>query len=135
MATNTFLKILIIDSCKEMTETLAKFFDSKGIKSVTTNDSMEGLLNIRQENFDVILLDINMSVISGLGIIEFLAGEDILKNQKIFLVSEEKIPEVKLQYLLRKEGIKGILKKPINPDELFNTVFSDGGQKLFEIEK
>jgi len=84
---------------------------------------MEGLLKIRQNNFDAIILDNDMSVISGLGIIEFLAGEDILKNQNIFIVSKDKIPEVKLQYLLRKEGIKGILKNSIDYDDLLTTIF------------
>ena len=84
---------------------------------------MEGLLAIKQNNFDAIILDIDMSVISGLGIVEFLAGEDILKNQNIFIISKDKIPEVKLQYLLRKEGIKGILKKSIDYGELLTTIF------------
>lgn len=123
------LKILIIDSNKETTKSLSNFFNSKGITSMTTNDAMEGLQNIHQENFDAVILDINMSVISGLGIIEFLAGEDILKNQKIFIVSEDKIPEVKSRYLLRKEGIKGILKKSINPDDLLTAICQGHSQE------
>ena len=123
MTPNHNFKVLIIDSSKEATESLSKFFDSMGINSLTTNDSMDGLLKIRQDNFDAIILDIEMKVISGLGIIEFLAGEDILKNQNIFITSKDKIPEVKLKYLLRKEGIKGIFKKSIDYDELLTAIF------------
>jgi CheY-like chemotaxis protein len=126
------MKILIIDKSSAFTESLSNFFNSKGIISITTNDAMEGLQNIRQKNFAAILLDIDMSVISDLGIIDFLAGDDILKNQNLFIISENKIPEVKLRYLLRKEGIKGILKKSKTPEEFFSAIFSDWSQKKVE---
>lgn len=123
------LKVLIIDSSKEKSETLSNFLNSKGIESITTNDAMEGLLHIRQENYDAVLLDIDMSVISGLGVIEFLAGEDTLKNQKIFIMSEDDIPEIRLKHLLRKDGIQGILKKSLNYDELLNSISPEFAQK------
>jgi len=90
---------------------------------------MEGLLHIRQENYDAVLLDIDMSVISGLGVIEFLAGEDTLKNQKIFIMSEDDIPEIRLKHLLRKDGIQGILKKSLNYDDLLNSISPEFAQK------
>ena len=126
------LKILIVDPSKESTESLSQFLKVKGIKVVSTNDAMEGLLNIRQENFDFVLMNIDMPVISGLGIIEFLAGEDTLKNQNIFIFSETNIPEVKIKHLLRKDGIKGILKKSKNHDDLLNSISSVITQKPFE---
>jgi len=117
-------KILIIDASKETTESLSQFFNYKGIKAMSTNDAMEGLLKIRQENFDLILLDADMPVISGLGIIEFLAREGILENQSIFIFSKPDISEIELQYLLGKDGIKGVLKKPINRDDLLISIQS-----------
>ena len=116
--------MLIIDSSKEITESLSRFFNSKGINPTSTNDAMEGLLNIRKENFDVVLLDIDMPIINGLGIIEFLAREDILKNQNIFIVSKYDIPKVKLQYLLEKDGIQGVLNKTMTNDDLLNSIQS-----------
>ena len=116
--------MLIIDSSKESTESLSRFFNSKGINPMSTNDAMEGLLNIRKENFDVVLLDIDMPIINGLGIIEFLAREDILKNQNIFIVSKYDIPKVKLQYLLEKDGIQGVLDKTMTNDDLLNSIQS-----------
>ena len=79
---------------------------------------MEGLEKIRREHFDVILLDINMPVVSGFGVIEILAGADILKDQNIFMFSGATLPEVQLKNLLRRDGINGFLKKPIDLDDL-----------------
>ena len=73
-----------------------------GFETVVTNDPMEGLKKIRREHFDVILLDINMPVVSGFGIIEMLAGADILKDQNVFIFSGIDIPEIQLKNLLRR---------------------------------
>lgn len=124
-----YFKVLIIDSSKEKSENFSNFLNSKGIETITTNDAMEGLLHIRQENYDAVLLDIDMSIISGLGIIEFLSGEDTLKNQKIFIMSGDDFPEIRLKYLLRKDGIKGILKKSLNHDEFLDSIFPEFAPK------
>jgi len=54
------VKILLIDDNKDITTMLSKFFDSNGFETVVTNDPMEGLRLIQQEQFDVILLDMSM---------------------------------------------------------------------------
>ena len=70
------------------------------------------------------LLDIDMSVVSGFGVIELLAGADILKEQNIFIFSGVLIPEIQLKNLLRREGVNGFLKKSMEPDELFSAITS-----------
>jgi CheY-like chemotaxis protein len=118
------VKILVIDDNQETTIMLSKFFNAKGFEIVVTNDPMEGLNHIRQDQYDVILLDISMPVVSGIGIIELLAGEGTLKDQNIFLFSGTNIPEIQLKNLLRRDGVNGFLKKPINLDELLKTITS-----------
>jgi DNA-binding response OmpR family regulator len=81
------VKIFIIDDDKETTTMLSKFFNYKGFEVLITNDPMEGVIKIRREHFDVILLDINMPVVSGFGVIELLAGANILKDQNILLTA------------------------------------------------
>jgi len=116
------VKIFIIDDDKETTTMLSKFFNYKGFEVVITNDPMEGVIKIRREHFDVILLDINMPVVSGFGVIELLAGANILRDQNIFVFSGLTPPEIQLKNLLRRDGVKGFLKKPIGPDELLTAI-------------
>ena len=118
------MKALIVDDSKETTTMLSKFFNSKGISTVVSNDSMEGLEHIRQESYDVILLDITMPVINGIGVIELLAGEGSLKEQNIFIFSGSAIPDIQLKNLLRRDGISGCLKKPIFLNELLTAITS-----------
>jgi len=116
------VRIFIIDDSKETTTMLSKFFAAKGYSAIVTNDPMDGLEKIRREHFDVILLDINMPVVSGFGVIEILAGADILKDQNIFMFSGVTLPEVQLKNLLRRDGVNGFLKKPIDLDDLEDAI-------------
>ncbi len=118
------MKIFILDDDKETTTMLSKFFTAKGYSAKVTNDPMEGLEKIRREHFDVILLDINMPVVSGFGIIEMLAGADILKDQNVFIFSGIDIPEIQLKNLLRRDGVNGFLNKPIDLEKLVNAIAS-----------
>jgi len=118
------VKIFIIDDDKETTSMLSKFFDFKGFEVLVTNDPMAGVIKIRREHFDVILLDINMPVVNGFGVIELLAGADILKDQNIFIFSGINLPEIELKNLLRRDGVNGFLEKPMLPDELFTAIAS-----------
>ena len=116
------MKILVIDDDKETTTMLSKFFISKNFETTVTNDPMDGLNFIREEQFDVILLDITMPVVSGIGIIELLAGEGNLQKQNIFIFSGMTIPDVQLKNLLRRDGVNGFLKKPMELDKLLKSI-------------
>ena len=116
------MKIFIIDDDKETTTMLSKFFNYKGFEVLVTNDPMAGVIKIRREHFDVILLDISMPVVTGFGVIELLAGADILKDQNIYVFSGVTLTEMELKNLLRREGVNGFLKKPMDLDELFTTI-------------
>ncbi len=118
------MKIFIIDDDKQITTMLSKFFNYKGFEVVITNDPTEGVIKIRREHFDVILLDINMPVVSGFGVIELLAGADILKDQNIFVFSGVTITKMELKNLLRRDGVNGFLEKPMKPDELLTAITS-----------
>ena len=116
------MKTLVIDDSEEITTMLSKFFNAKGLPITVTNDPMEGLNHIRKEQFDVILLDISMPVVSGIGVIELLAGEGTLQNQNIFIFSGTTLPDIQLKNLLRRDGVNGFLKKPIGPDEILKEI-------------
>jgi len=116
------MKILIVDDNKETTSMLSKFFNYKGNSTVVTNDPMEGLRHIKKESYDVILLDINMPVISGINIVQILEAGGNLKNKNIFIFSGVDCHESQIKDLLRRDGINGFLKKPIELDELLTAI-------------
>lgn len=103
---------------------LSKFFDSNGFETVITNDPMEGLRLIQQEQFDVILLDMSMPGFSGFDIIKILATDGILKDQNIFIFSANLYGNNQIKDLLRRDGINGCLKKPIQLSEILTVITS-----------
>ena len=118
------MKVLIVDDNENITVLLSTFLNSKGFETVVTNDPMEGLGRIQQEQFDVILLDISMPEISGFNIIDILAREKILKNQNIFIFSANSFQDIDIKNLLIRNGINGYFKKPIQLSKLLTAITS-----------
>ncbi len=118
------MKVLIVDDNQEITVLLSKFLNSKRFETVVTNDPMEGLGRIQQEQFDEILLDISMPEISGFNIIDILATEKILKNQNIFIFSANSFQDIDIKDLLKRDGINGYFKKPIQLSKLLTAITS-----------
>ncbi len=116
------MKILIIDDDEDITGLLARYLTGKGFENVVTSDPMEGLGHVKKEKYDVIILDIKMPVISGLNIIQILAAGGKLKNKNIFIFSGADYNQNQIKDLLKRDGINGCLKKPIELDELLKTI-------------
>ena len=113
------LHILLIDDNKEITTMLAKYLKSSSHEVSISNDGRNGLNMIINNKFDVVLLDLAMPEFSGTDIIESLAKENKIKNQKIILFTASSKPEDEISELIKK-GAHSCLKKPIDPDELLN---------------
>lgn len=115
-------KVLLIDDNIEITGLLSKFLKAKGYDNEITNNPLDGLEKIKNEKYDYIFLDIHMPELSGFDIIKNLESEDILKDQKIIIFSAHDFKAAEIKELLKKEGIKGYLKKPIQLKALLATI-------------
>ena len=118
------MKVLLIDDNHDITSLLSKFLVSKGIENIVTNDPREGLELIKEENYDAVLLDISMPGFSGIDIIQTLEKEKILRTQKIIIFSALANANFQIAELLKKEGIKGCLMKPIQLQKLVSAITS-----------
>lgn len=108
------MKILIIDDNQSITNSLKKYLEVKGHDVSTSNNGYEGLARIQNGSWDKILLDLSMPEFSGLDIIESLERDDIMKNEKIIVFTAASISDFVIDKLLAKEGIQGLLKKPLS---------------------
>ncbi len=118
------MKVLIVDDNQDITGLLSKFLKAKGFDNVVTNDPRDGLERIKEEKYDVVLLDISMPEFSGIDIIQTQKKEKILKDQKIVIFSATAFTTSQINDLLKKDGIKGCLKKPIQLNELLTAITS-----------
>ena len=118
------MKVLIVDDNQDITGLLSKFLKAKGFDNVVTNDPRDGLERIKEEKYDVVLLDISMPEFSGIDIIQTLERDKILKDQKIVIFSATAFTTTQINDLLKKDGVQGCLKKPIQLNELLTAITS-----------
>lgn len=116
------MKVLIVDDNQDITGLLSRFLKAKGYENVVTNDPKEGLDQIKEKKYDVVLLDMAMPDFSGIDIIQTLEREQILKDQKIIIFSATALTSNQIDDLLKKDGIQGCLKKPIQLSELLTAI-------------
>jgi len=112
----------MIDDSQEITDLISEVLMKKGIDVQVTNDPRRGLERIKEEKFDVILLDNHMPGFWGVDIIQTLENENILKDQKIIMLSGADFTHNEINDLVKKEGVKDFLKKPIRIDALFTAI-------------
>jgi len=113
------MKVLHVDDNQDLTRLVSKFLRKKGVDSVVTNDPKKGLDRIKEEKYDVVLLDNHMPGLYGTEIIQILENEKILKDQNIIIFSGDTFTTREMEDLLKKDGIKNLLKKPTSLDDLF----------------
>jgi DNA-binding response OmpR family regulator len=116
------VKVLIIDDNQETTYLLSKYLNAKGIENIVTNDPIDGLKKIKEENYDTVLLDISMPEFSGIDIIHTLEREKRLQDQKIIIFSAISFTDMEIHHLLQKEGVQVCIKKPMNLNNLLTAI-------------
>lgn len=79
------LKILIIDDNEQITKMLTTFLELKEHKCTIANDGKEGLELIKENEHDVILLDLAMPEFDGYAVIKDLEENNLLKERLLCL--------------------------------------------------
>ncbi len=111
------MRLLVIDDTNELTEAIAFFCGTqKDIDCHVVNDGQEGLERIRNDRFDLILLDVAIPEFSGEDVIESLKHDRLVesKNIVIFTASSDQ----KLFNEMKNAGVKEVFKKPFLIDQL-----------------
>ncbi len=79
------MEVLIVDDNKEITEMVSFFLDSNDISCKVVHEGREALERIKNEKYNVILLDLTLPEFGGYDIINSLKKEDLLKQNNILL--------------------------------------------------
>ena len=82
-------KVLIADDNREFCEILSKFLEKEEVFEVVAiaKDGLDALDKIKKENPDIIILDIIMPHLDGLGVLESLSKLNLEKVPKIIIMS------------------------------------------------
>lgn len=120
------MKILGIDDNSDITEMLDTVLNSSGHEFSFTNNGKEGLEKIKQNNFDLVLLDLAMPNFTGHDVVNALVEEGIITKQKIVLFTASSMTDTEIDQMIEK-GAHSCIRKPIDIPDLL--------EKLTEIEK
>lgn len=97
-------------------EVLSVFFVHQKIDYKLINNGIEGLEAIRNNGFDLILLDIAMPQFSGVDVISSLKKDGIFESRNIVIFTASSDPNLLKE--LGNSGAKEILKKLCSLDDL-----------------
>ena len=115
------LNILIIDDNESITKMLTTFLELKDQKCTVANDGKEGLALIKENNHDVVLLDLAMPEFDGYAVIKDLEESNTLKDHKIIVFTASTITQEELDELVNR-GVNSYILKPVDIDILLTKI-------------
>jgi len=115
------MKILIVDDDVELTKAVVATISSAGHDVQFTNDSKDGLKLIREQNQDMVFLDLSMPELSGIDVVKELAKEGTIKEKKIVIMTASAANEEELKNLVDL-GVHSVLRKPVDIDALLDKI-------------
>ncbi len=115
------MKILIVDDDIELVKAVKSTLSSVGHDIQSTNEPRDGLKLIREQNHDLVFLDLSMPEFSGIDIIKNLAEDDTIKEKKIVVMTASAVNEEELKHLVDL-GVHSILRKPVDIDALLDKI-------------
>jgi len=114
---NKFMhKILVVDDIPINVLLLKRILEKASYEVYTAQNGEEALEIMKRENISLVLLDIGMPILDGLGVLDVKKQELSIKNIPVIMVSafsERNIIEESLQ-----KGANAYIKKPIDKQEL-----------------
>ena len=112
-------KILYVDDASSMRK-LVQMVLGKEFNLTMANNGLEGLEAIKKENFDVIISDINMPVMTGLQLLEKLRQLEKTKYTPVLMMTTEASDEMKAEG--KRLAATGWIVKPFDPDKLSSII-------------
>lgn len=120
-------KILIVDDDPDILDAISVLLDGEGYEVVTARDGEEGLANIRNENPDLIILDLLMPKLDGFGVCKTLQDPrwSRWKDIPILVLTSVREEASQQRYELEtgmRMEVDDYVEKPINPETVLERV-------------
>jgi CheY-like chemotaxis protein len=117
----TDIKVLVVDD--ELIARIANkmILEELNYKVSLANDGLEALELIKENPFDLILLDINMPKMSGIELTKVIrSSEDVFKEILIIGVTAQKSKEIEVK--AKEAGMNELFSKPLSQEFIKNLV-------------
>ena len=116
----TMKTILTVDDSVTMRDMLLSTLTGLGYRVIQAQDGEAGMDALRDEMPNVIITDINMPRLDGIGFIERIRLDARLKTMPILVLTTERDPATKER--ARRAGATGWIMKPFDPAKLADAI-------------
>jgi len=113
-------KILIVDDEPDIVETLKFLIESEGFESIIAMDGEEALRKAKEENPDVMILDVMLPKINGYKVCRLLKFDNKYKHIPILMVTARSQEEDKV--IGEETGADEYITKPFDINELLQKI-------------
>jgi CheY-like chemotaxis protein len=111
------LRFLVVDDEEDIRDVLCQMVERLGhVAAATASDGLEALDVLRQESFDVMVLDISMPRLSGLGVAQWLHDNPDVAPGMWTIVLSAWAGESRA--VLQELGIDTVMQKPLRMQQL-----------------
>lgn len=113
--------ILVVDDSKVMREMIVACLRPEGELAFThAGSGLEAIEKLSLKPFDLVVLDLNMPDIGGIEVVEFVRGQDTLRELPIIVVTTRGDESSRAQAL--NAGASRFMTKPFTPEALLSEV-------------
>jgi DNA-binding response OmpR family regulator len=120
-------KILVVDDDPDITDALTVLLEGEGYEVISASDGEEGLARIKEENPDLVILDLLMPKLDGYGVCKTLQDPrwSKWKNIPIIVLTSVREEVSQRRYELEtgvRMDVEDYIEKPIDPDVVIERV-------------
>jgi len=113
-------KILAVDDSASMRQMVNFTLTGAGYEVKDAADGQQALDLAKQEQFDIVVSDVNMPVMDGITLISELRKLPQYRRTPLLMLTTETSTEKKMQG--KQAGATGWIVKPFNPEQLLKTI-------------
>ncbi|MCK6589274.1 MAG: response regulator [Polyangiaceae bacterium] len=115
------VEILVVDDSKVMREMIvACLRGQEGFAFTHAASGLEAIEMLSLKSFDLVILDLNMPDIGGVEVVEFVRGQDKLRELPILIVTTRGDEQSRARVLAA--GASRFMTKPFTPDVILGEV-------------
>lgn len=115
------MKVLICEDNKLAMRALSVVLEREGFEASAAADGNEAITLLKNNDYDLAIIDIHLPYHSGLELVKFLRS-DLNKQTPVLIVTAFSDPQMQRQ--ANELGVNGYITKPFNPDELVQKIRS-----------
>jgi len=115
-------KVLVVDDDQYIRDVYRELLEGEKYQVETAVDGQEGLLKAQEGGFDLILLDVMMPKIDGLGVLKALQKNPPKRENKAIILLTNLAYDKVMDRAMRNGAKSYLIKSEMNPDQFLQNI-------------